>query len=324
MPKDDTSVALVMTPQFADLENETVQFQRSLHEERRLEFLEQLRLTPGFAAAAKKVIPSQTYKIVLAPRDGKLYKDAAGILRAVFYKDGKIVQQARLKAIGPSLLGLASAVGSQVLLISIAMQLHRVEEKVDRLLDGAHGDRVAEVFAGIEQSRRAFMAKSVSNRAPLLHLAIQTLNTGLAKTMRDLAKEIKMTPSPTNSLGDNWMISKASKAAETMARAEESFFACLAGTRALAECYAALDEHGVASVTLQDYVRHFREAGIEEAAEKARLVPAKHGVFPEQSWLEYAALEKEILAASAALMKIHKLEYEEVTLEATSKEIVGG
>ena len=42
---------------------------------------------------------------------------------------------AKFKAIGPSLVKAATAIGAQVFLISIAMQLNRIEKGISRIIN---------------------------------------------------------------------------------------------------------------------------------------------------------------------------------------------
>ena len=76
-------------------------------------------------------------------------------------------------------------------------------------------------------------------------------------------------------------------AKEKFALAEESFKACLLGIKTLSECYSTINEANAASSTLISNLSNLKSSGIESAAQKARLIPAKANIFPEEPWLSF-------------------------------------
>lgn len=101
--------------------------------------MSEFRCIIGLPEVVYTLNQNTVYKLVLIPEGAKLYKDAQGNLKGVFYKDGKIVEHAKFQEVGPSMLKAAKAVGAQVLLVSIAMQLNRIEEKVCKIFEEFHG-----------------------------------------------------------------------------------------------------------------------------------------------------------------------------------------
>ena len=104
-------------------------FQTKIFRKNREAVLSELRCLSGISEIVRTLNPDAVYKIVCSPEGGKLYRDAGGNLKGVFYKDGKIVQHAKLRAVGPSLVKCATAVGSQILLIYIAIQLNEIQKR---------------------------------------------------------------------------------------------------------------------------------------------------------------------------------------------------
>lgn len=134
---------------FTTLGKNELEFQNKLFNENKAFILRELRLFSGIPEILSNLNPETLYKVVVAPEGAKLYKDSAGNYRGVFYKDGKIIQQARLKAVGFSLVKAATAIGCQILLVSIAIQLNSIEKSVKQLLVGLHDDRIAEIISGV-------------------------------------------------------------------------------------------------------------------------------------------------------------------------------
>ena len=101
-------------------------FQTEIFRKKREAVLSELRCLSGIPEIANTLNQDTVYKIVCSPEGGTLYADTAGNLKGVFYKDGKIVQHAKLRIVGRSFFKSVTAIGSQILLISIALQLNRV------------------------------------------------------------------------------------------------------------------------------------------------------------------------------------------------------
>jgi len=121
---------------------------------------------------------------------------------------------------------------------------------------------------------------------------------------------------------DNWFTNKATVAKEKFALAEESFKACLLGIKTLSECYASINEANAASSTLIANLSNLKSSGIETAAQKARLIPAKANKFPEEPWLSF--LKRESLFIDE-INKCHLLannEFECIEIEFKPMEIM--
>lgn len=253
-----------------------------MYRQRRNEILRELRFLTGVPEVLRTLNPNETYKIVCAPvqTGAKLSQGADGLYSAVFRKNGKIVQHAKLEVVGPSLIKCATAIGSQILLISIAVQLNRVEKGIDGILEGLHGDRMAEIAAGKRQYELAVRATSRRTQLELATNAIQSLTEGVEKALRALPAQIEKMPDPEFGTLDNWPIltkSRTELAIETFKSVQESFWACVVGIQTLAECFAVLGEPLLAAC-LSDYVEKLGNSEtLRTLIRKARLVPVENG-----------------------------------------------
>ena len=271
-------------------------FQTNIFRKNREAALSELRCLSGIPEIVRTLNPDAVYKIVCSPEGGELYTDTAGNLKGVFYKDGKIVQHAKLQVVGRSLINCATAVGSQILLISIAMQLNRVEKEMHRIRRDLHDDRISEIYSGIRQYKQAMEARDNDRQSRLVENAIQTLTTGIEKTTRSLKRQIAEMPEPEYGFWDNWPILKkdrTQKAEEQFRIVEESFQACIIGIQTLAECFAALNEPQVAAVTLKENISNLSRSGIAVAAKKSPIGPIpgrRH--LPEQPLRAFLGSER--------------------------------
>lgn len=102
-------------------------------EKHRNTILGELRCLSGIPEIARNLNKNTVYKLVYTPSGGKLLEDSAGNIKGVFYKDGKILEHAKFSKISPSLVKAVTTIGSQILLVSIAMQLNRIEKGITRL-----------------------------------------------------------------------------------------------------------------------------------------------------------------------------------------------
>ena len=281
-----TKIAIPYTP--PDL-GPNSDFQTKIFRKNRESVLNELRCLSGIPEIVSTLNQDTVYKIVCSPEGGKLYADTAGNLKGVFYKDGKIVQHAKLRIVGRSLFKSVTAIGSQILLISIALQLNRVEQEIHRIIGGLHDDRISEIYSGVSQYKQAMLVQDPARQSRLIENAIQTLNTGIEKTTRSLKRQIAEMSKPEPSFGDDWPLTKkrTEKAAEQLRPVEESFRAYLVGIQTLAECFAAINEPRAAAATLKEKISKLSDGEIALAAERARLVPARGGHFPEKPLLSY-------------------------------------
>ncbi len=258
--------------------------------DRRSALISELRCISGIPEIASRMKPQELYTIVLKP-DGNAYMqtDSVGNYQAVWRrKDGKIVQHTRLKAVKPSVVKALNAVGTQVILISIVMQLNRIEKRLTNIEKEFHNDRISEIKNGINLYHQAIEVNSHDTRLTLVSDAITELNRGIEKTLTSLKQQIENTPDIKIGFFDNWGSNKSSEANEKFKLAEESFYVSLMGIQTLTECYAIIDEPRAASVALEQYIEKINSCGIETAAKKARLVPYnKNSVLPEIMWESY-------------------------------------
>lgn len=256
--------------------------------QKRSAVLQELRCMSGLPEVVRSLNPDILYKLVV-PEGTLLQQGKDGLFRGVFYKDGGIDKHAKFAQVSPSLLDAAKVVSSQVLLISIAMQLNRIEQMVNNLSIELHRDRIAEIYSGVDQFDKAMLFTEITSRNQAIGNAVQTLHTGLYKTIAELKSRIASAPDPENSIWYHlvpWN-NKTEQAKEAMALAAESFGATLLGIRTLAECYSVLGEIEATRSTLLDYFEKVEQCKVETAAEKARLVEFSGSQPPQEPWVAF-------------------------------------
>ena len=259
---------------------------------KRKSLISELRCITGLPEVFSSLNQDTVYKLVLTPEGAKLYKDAQGNLKGVFYKDGKIVEHAKFQEVGPSMLKAAKAVGAQVLLVSIAMQLNRIEEQVCKIFKEFHGDRLAEIESGKSLFRQACGMQNSEKREQLALHAITELTRGFEKTVSALARQISELPEQKLSFFDNWIGDKSKEAEESHKMAVESFSACLSALQTLARCHLFLEERDVALSLVDDGLNKIEKAGVDVAYVRSRLAPKINGTFPEDGWKQFVEYRK--------------------------------
>jgi hypothetical protein len=291
---------------FADLKSHADFYVEQFREARR-SVLSELRLVPGLVKIAHALRPQTLYKLVLP--EGKLLQlGKGGFYRGVFYSKGKIQEHAQFAAaVRPGLLNATHVIGSQLVLVNIAIQLNRIQEMVEGLSLEMHRDRIAEVFAGEDQFENAMLMRDPANRRRAILNAVQTLHEGLRKTTAELKDRIAKAPDPANTFSSHLRYmrppfkSKVDYAKRDMGLAQESFQATLRGIRTLAECYAAIGEGEAARRTLLGYMDRLATCDIQAAAQKARLVEFTGRQPPQAVWEAYLKAEVEIRNRLTAL-----------------------
>jgi hypothetical protein len=292
-----TMMAAVVAPHSADfgpLDKAHADFHAEQFWQKRRSLHSELRCLSGLPEILNSLHQDTLYKLVL-PEGRLLQKGKDGLFRGVFFGERGIEKHARFAAVGPSLLGAAKAVGSQFLLISIAMQLNGIEKMIKSISIGIHRDRIAKLLSGVDQFEHAMLLHGLDHRKHAILNAVQTLQVGLRKTIAGLRTQIAEAPDPGNSIWDHLLIppwqTKTGEAATLMGLAQESFRAVLLGVRSLTECYAALGEPEAASKTLRDYMGMVEACNIPLAAQKARLVQFSGAVAPQAVWENFANLQ---------------------------------
>ena len=267
--------------------------ERAEFSHKRRKLISELRCITGLPEVVSSLNQDTIYKLVLAPDGAKLFKDAQGNLKGVFYKDGKIVEHAKFQEIGPSMFKAAKAIGTQIVLISIVMQLNDIEEKVEKIFRELHGDRLAEIESGISLFRQACAMQSSDKREQLILHAISDLTRGFEKTVSALARQINELPDQKLSFFDNWLGDKSRQAEERHKIAAESFSACLNGLQTLARCHFFLDEQDAALKLVDEGLAKIEKAGIDVAYNRSRLVSKSGDLFPEKIWKQFIAYREQ-------------------------------
>jgi len=75
---------------------------------KRQNLLSELRSVPSIVKIAKTLNQDSVYKLVAHPDGAKLYKDSAGHIKGVFYKEGKILEHAKFKIVKSSLIKVSN------------------------------------------------------------------------------------------------------------------------------------------------------------------------------------------------------------------------
>jgi hypothetical protein len=306
-----------------ELPTESTTFHSKYFSVNRSAVLKELRCISGIPEIVKTLSQDTIYKLVSIPEGGKLFKDTAGNIKGVFYKNGKILEHAKFQTIRPSLVKAVTTAGSQVLLISIAMQLNRIEKGISRILNEFHNDRISEIFSGVNQFEQAMMVQDNERQSRMIEHAIQTLNSAIEKAIRSLKMQIEDAPDTKIGFWDNWVTNKATIASEKFSLAEESFKACILGIKTLSECYATINEPNAAATTLISNISNLRSSGIETAAQKARLIPVKANKFPEKPWLSFLERESSFINEINMSRLLANNEFESIEIEFKPSEFMG-
>lgn len=305
-----------------DLSIENASFHSESFSKKRDALLNELRCISGLPEIASQLSQDTVYKLVAVPEGGKLIKDSAGNIKGVFYKDGKIIEHAKFQTVRPSLIKAATAVGSQILLVSIAMQLNRIEKEISKIREELHNDRVSEVLSGVKQFRSAMQVQDYNRQSRLIENSIQTLHTGLEKTITSLKMKIKECPDTEIGFFDNWLTNKATVAKEKFELVEKLFQICLIGIKTLSECYATINEPNVAATSLKENLIELKNSGIDIAAKKARLIPSNTNVFPEEPWLTFLESEKLFMYNINNCYSLANNELESIEIELKPRELM--
>jgi len=302
------------------LPSQSKDFHKEKYRSGRLKMLSELRQIPGIVKIIKSLNPETVYKFAGSKKGLKLVVGndnlVSGVLRNA---DGSIGEHAKWIPSGQDLGKIVGAMGSQIMLVSIVMQLKSIENKVDEVLNERHLDRIAEVEGITKSYHQMLSCQKEENQIALARSAIIPLNQGLEKLLKSLKEKIKKAPSSHNGFFDNIIKSKASKAHEQMSPILEEFATCLRGVQVLSNIYTAIGEPAVASEALASTFQDIKKCGIKEAYEKARLIDArKMKVLPEKPFKDF--LDSEIFILNHA-QRLKCRELNDVIIEFKPKEL---
>ena len=228
---------------------------------------------------------------------------------AVIRKNNReIVEHVKLQKVGPSLVKCATAIGSQFLLVSIAMQLNRVEKGISEILEGLHDDRMAKIAAGKNQYDLARGAEDRKTQVALTYNAIQSLTEGVERALRALPGQIRKMPDAESGIGDDWPLftkNRREAAKDQFKLVQESFCVCIVGIQTLAQCYAAIDEPHIGTQVLREHIEKLGNSEyIEMMIRNARLVPVEDGRIPEAPLQEF---KKSLPQLNRSLEECHQI-----------------
>jgi len=302
------------SPNFEKLNH---QGRRRLHEadfrRKREGVLAELRVLSGLPDLIQTCNQDVLYKVVV-PSGGLLQQNKttgqwSGVLRN---DDGTIQEHAQFKEIRPNAMAAIKAVGSQVLLISIAMQLNELQSMVESLALEMHRDRISAIHSGEDQLSVALEYEDEATRKIAISNAIQTLHTGLNSAIDELRVRIAQAPSPENKIRDhlNPLSPKLRKADKAMALAAESLAAVEHGLQVLCECYAALAEPAAIRKAAEIYLSKIAQCDIATAARKARLAEFHGPVAPQVPWQRFLDLDLQHMLIEPTAIEIEFMPHE--------------
>jgi hypothetical protein len=321
----DTKTALIpLTLDAKDLDPAHRDFQRLVFAERRETALGELRMLSGVPGLVRDLKPDKVYRLVVP--DGKVLQQGKdGLYSGVLYgSDGKISNHARFTKVSPSLARMASVVGSQVLLISIAMQLTRVEKAIAGIAEELHNNRIARIRAGIRRYEAAMHMGDRTHRDHAIQDAIQSLTLGLEEFCEELRMRINRLPDAQNTFWENWGGSKSRRAASELAVAEDAFRAAVHGVSLLSQCYAALHEPRAGVIAIRGCLQDIESCGIQSVADKARIVVVHdQNCLPETPWLRFGEAYSDFVQKEAQTpLDPEILERGSVTIEFRKSELL--
>lgn len=280
---------------------------------KRKALISKLSRVPEITEALSNLDQDTVYKLVLTPKGTKLFKDAQGNLKGVFYKNGKIVEHAKFQKVGTSMLKAAKAVGAQVILVSITMQLNRIEEQIVKVLEEFHADRLAEIETGASLFSQACEKKDVKIRDSLISKSLVETTRGFEKTVSALARLIDGLPEHKLSFSDNWGTSKSQQASKKHKIAHVSFVECLRALKIMARCHLLLGDgdRKAALCVIKEGLDKIKNAGVNTALERSRLAPKmEDGSLPEEIWRRFIEHQK-----SSGVMDVGLAQSQEETIE---------
>ena len=300
-------------------------YQRNRHE-----VVNILRRMPEVVKCAKELNQGTVYKIVLTPENGKLTSMGNNIYQAVFREKGKIVQHARLQAINPNMvaniLTCTKGIGTQVLLIKIAMDINDIKKEMHATRQEFTNDRIEQINSGIQMYEQAMTMRDKKNQRMQIINTCQTLNEGVFKLIKDLKGKIKDMPDVKPKFHENWRERKTLKAKEKYKNVKEIFWYCLNGVFTLTKCYASIGEVETAKHSLRRCIYEIKSCGIDEAAAKARLVPYDEGdELPEycfQLFLDYSSHDGAFMKRMQDCESFAKNEFDDVEIEIKPSELL--
>lgn len=312
-----SSSVVPYNPDFSALKPAHESYQDDLFKKKRGVLIQELRCFSGLPEICRELSKDVLYKVVVP--EGKLLQKANdGLFRGVFNEKGRIEKHAKFAEVRPGVFEAAKTIGAQILLVSIAMQLNRIEGLVKGIYLEMHNDRLAEIQSGVSQFDKAMLFGSESARDQAILNAIQTLHTGINKSITELKVRIASAPSSENRIFDHlapWR-NKIEEASESMTLAAESFNAILLGIGTLAQCYSVLGEYNAARSVLFDFCDEVEKCNIAMAADKARLLPCTGHQSPQEPWVTFQktlpSLRQELIALPAQKHMISESDHVEI------------
>lgn len=264
------------------------------------------------------------YKLVYKPDNAKLFKDTAGNIKGVFYKNGKILEHAKFKEVQieqttTNVQNVGSAISSmytQALLLKISMDIEEIFDEISGLKKELSNDRLSKLKTGIIQCDHAILARDEGNRKSMLTNAIQTLEEGIEKNLCYLKSKIYSAPNDEITFFTNWgSKGKSKKAKEIFHEVNEIFKTLLRGMRKLAESYSFLNEPELASKILRENIEKLDDGLIKTAIDKARLVPAENEKYAEEIWNSFLDIKPNILECISDCHEFSQNKFESIEIE---------
>ncbi|MXP65949.1 hypothetical protein E0493_21615 [Roseomonas sp. M0104] len=250
-----------------------------------------LRHVPAVVEAAQQMLPGDTYRVLVSQEHLHLLKEGTDGITKPWLKDasGRFVENVDLVRVGPDVAGALSGLAVQAALAQINAKLGEISRGVENLIGlvrEVNRGRVAGAIDAIGPARA--LRDPVERRREMLSrcgaLALEL--GGLAGQMK---QDVAMMPPEQTGFWDGWWGSRIKEATGTAGAVRKDLVALAEGMRVLLGAYCELGEFPAAETTFRSLEARFREADLESAAARARLVPYdKSGGGLEQVLERYA------------------------------------
>ena len=258
----------------------------------------------------------ETFQIIaknadlIAPGQDGLYP---AVLRG---KDGRIVEHIKLRKAGFDCMQAARVVGTQFMLLNIAMKLDAIDKKLDTINSNFHIDRIAKIKSGLSSLRtlhhyeQEIRDQEVSN-------TLQTLRDGMHAGIEELRFDISRWPDETTGFLDGWFGDGVKQAEQRIAKSRETLFYIAEALKGMLVCETLRSNPQI--LAMESHFKVFQDMlsdGILDIAiRKSRILPKSRTDINESFWNE---AKIELLKPTAQLgFKMH----ESIAIEIHTKDL---
>lgn len=259
--------------------------------QKRGKLLDVLSHVPNLLDIGRKVMPTDTFRVVMSERNAHLFHQAVdGTWKPVLRGgSGQIREHASLVSVGPDLLNVASNVVLAVAMAAVARKLAAIEAKVDQLgvtITNLQHGRLQGANAALTVTRGISDARE--RRSQMLNACLQ-LQVELLATTGLLKSHISAMPEGTTGRLQGLFGGGFKQAELQFEVVQEDVVVIGKAMAAMLEAYSDLEERAAAEAALTQTVSALQSAGLQSAVRKARLLPAKPGLPPPEGNLAHLA-----------------------------------